>query len=239
MSVVALRQPKVFVVEDDAATRGLIAAYLADNGMDVVEIESGAAFLGLIARQSPSMVLMDISLPDADGMTLAQELRGRSNAGLIFITARDNEIDRVAGLEMGGDDYVVNPVNLRELLARVRSVLRRRNTTPASFGELRRFGDFTIDLVRRELSDGAGALVPLTPGEFNCLSALVMGDGRPISRDYLLDAIGPRRSDPTDRTVDTIICRLRNKLEPDPRRPTIILTVQGLGYKLGVGSLPQ
>lgn len=224
----------IVVVEDSPETRHLLTRYLWQEGYDVLEAADGTAFRALLETVSPALVILDIELPDTDGIALAQEARRRSDAGIIFVTVRDNDFDRVAALERGGgDDYITKPVNLRELLARVRSVLRRRASAAPAPAHHYRFADYRVDLVRRELIDGEGERVPLTAGEFNVLAALVVHRGESVSRQYLLEAASPRDSrEVSERTVDTLVRRLRCKLEPNPERPRLILTAHGIGYRL-------
>ena len=227
----------ILVVEDEAATRTMVVEYLRDEGYEVREAENIAQGREALQRGPADIVLLDINLPDGDGLSVGRELRAKGETGLIFVTRRDSEVDRVVGLELGGDDYVVKPINLRELLARVRSVLRRRRSaldaTSVRSG-VRTFGGWLIDLTRRELSDPVGEPVRLTRGEFDLLAALVHGGGRPITRDYLIEVVTNSDADTTTRTVDTLVSRLRRKVEPDPRHPEMIVTVQGVGYKLAV-----
>lgn len=223
----------ILVVEDSPENRQLLTTYLRQEGFVVLEAADGAEFHAVLETATPALVILDIQLPDTDGLTLALETRRRSDAGIIFVTARDNDFDRVAALELGGDDYVTKPVNLRELLARVRSVLRRRARSGPGLSRNYRFAGYQLDLVRRELLDGNNERVALTTGEFNVLAALVVHAGDPVSREYLLEAISQRDAlEVSERTVDTLIRRLRRKLEPNPRQPRLILTVHGVGYQL-------
>ncbi|MFY7959308.1 MAG: winged helix-turn-helix domain-containing protein, partial [Elsteraceae bacterium] len=188
-------------------------------------------------RKPIALVLMDLRLPDASGMDLAKELRQTSHAGLIFVTSVNDEIDRVLGLELGADDYVTKPIALRELLARIRSTLRR--VAPAGEASrsatMRFLGPWEIDLFRREARDAAGAVAQLTRAEFDLLAALVEADGRSVARDLLLDVVSNRSEEVSDRTVDTLISRLRAKLEADPKQPGLVLTDRGVGYRAAVG----
>lgn len=223
----------IVVVEDSPEARELLVAYLEQQGYRVVQAASGAELLKNLAQWMPALVVLDIELPDTDGLTLALEVRRQTDAGIIFATIRDNDFDRVAALELGGDDYVTKPINLREFLARVRSVLRRRASSQSRTLPVYEFRDYRVDLVKRELRDSSGGRVSLTTGEFNVLAVLVVYAGQPVSRDFLLEAASPRdSSDVSERTVDTLIRRLRRKLEPDPRRPRSILTVHGIGYRI-------
>lgn len=228
----------ILVVEDEAATRSLISRYLLDAGFQVSEAANAADFRRILRSRKPiDLVLMDLRLPDASGMDLAKELRQTSQAGLIFVTSVNDEIDRVLGLELGADDYVTKPIALRELLARIRSTLRR--VAPAGEASrsatMRFLGPWEIDLFRREARDAAGAVAQLTRAEFDLLAALVEADGRSVARDLLLDVVSNRSEEVSDRTVDTLISRLRAKLEADPKQPGLVLTDRGVGYRAAVG----
>ncbi|KAB7623809.1 response regulator transcription factor [Alkalilimnicola sp. S0819] len=223
----------IVVVEDSPETRHLLVEYLRQQGYRVHEAADGAAFRELLRSLTPVLVILDIELPDTDGLTLAREAHRHGEPGIIFVTVRDNDFDRVAALELGGDDYITKPVNLRELLARVRSVLRRRQAGAAAVTTSYQFHGYRLDLVRRELSLADGERVPLTAGEFGVLAVLAAHRGQPVERGYLLEAVTSR--DPlevSERTVDTLVRRLRCKLETDPRHPRLVLTVPGVGYRL-------
>ena len=175
-------------------------------------------------------------MPDGDGFGLAREIHAENPVGIIFVTQRNNDIDRILGLELAGDDYVTKPVNLRELLARARALLRRRRLDRESSRNrsVATFGSWLIDQTRREIATREGVPVRLTRGEFDLLAALVAADGRPLSRDYLIEVISNRDAEVGERTVDALIGRLRRKLGTTPGAPPIIVTVGGVGYKLGV-----
>ncbi|MEM7652006.1 MAG: response regulator transcription factor [Pseudomonadota bacterium] len=227
-------QSTILIVEDEQATRTMLSKYLADAGYKIVEAASGDDFRREMTRHPVDLVLLDIRLPDADGVALARDLRAGSNVGIIFVTSLSDEIDRVLGLEVGADDYVTKPVALRELLARVRSTLRRLEDNRATPRDgVFMLGVWEIDTIRREAVGADGKLADLTRAEFDLVSALVQAQGRPVSRDYLLDVISRRSEDITDRTVDTLVSRLRQKLEPEPGRPSLILTERGIGYRVG------
>jgi two-component system, OmpR family, response regulator len=183
-------------------------------------------------------VLLDLGLPGEDGFTIARELRARWRCGLVIVTGRGDAVDKVVGLEIGADDYVTKPFDLRELLARIKAVLRR--LTPAELpavaaastiaGQRLRFGNFTLDVAARRLTDGDGREIGLTGGEFDLLSTFARAPGRVLSRDYLLEATRGREAGPFDRTIDVQVGRLRRKLEPDAEAPQIIKSVRGAGY---------
>lgn len=222
---------RLIVVEDDPVTRSMIAGYFTDHNFDVVEAGSCADCRQAMKARA-DLVFIDVSLPDGDGFELAKEIQAASNAGIIFVTRRDTEVDRILGLELAGDHYVTKPINLRDLLARARAVLRRRmmERKSARARSAIAFGDWVIDLTRRELTGLDGKSIALTRAEFDLLAALIGADGRPLSRDYLIEVVSNRQADVDVRTVDALIARLRRKLvgggEP------VIGTVTGIGYKL-------
>ncbi len=226
------RRDRLVIVDDDHAVRELTGDYLRREGFDVWEAATVAAALDGAPRWGADCYLLDIRLPDGDGFDLARHLRGSSDAGIIFVSGRADTVDRVIGLELGADDYVVKPVALRELLARVRSVLRRRRPAPPADYSVHTFEGWTIDLTRRELADPQGSPVRLTRGEFDLLAALVRSAGRPVARYYLVEVVSNRDPDVGERTVDTLVARLRRKMETTPHTPRLIVTVQGVGYKL-------
>lgn len=209
----------------------MIAGYFTDHNFDVVEAGSCADCRQALKARA-DLVFIDVYLPDGDGFELAKEIQTASNAGIIFVTRRDTEVDRILGLELAGDHYVTKPINLRDLLARARAVLRRRaiERKSARARSAIAFGDWVIDLTRRELTGLDGKSIALTRAEFDLLAALIGADGRPLSRDYLIEVVSNRQSDVDVRTVDALIARLRRKLvgggEP------VIGTVTGIGYKL-------
>jgi len=224
----------VLVVEDAVELRVLYAHGLAEAGLRVLQAADGAAMQELLARERPDVVLLDINLPDANGLELARRLGLRDRAGLIFVTTRTETADRVEALESLGDDYVTKPVDLRELVARVRNLLRRAAPGDAPL----RFDGWTLDLVRRELFRPDGAFLPLTTGEFNILAALAAFRPRPVSREYLLDVISNRDSERvSEHTVDTLMTRLRRKMRQASGREAPIVTVRGVGYALSNGTL--
>ena len=185
------RRERLIVVEDDPVTRAMICGYFADHGFAVEEAATGAECRHALRRGKADLLFVDIQLPDCDGLDLAKEVRARSDAGIIFVTRRDSEIDRILGLELAGDHYVTKPVNLRDLLARARSLLRRKaiDREAARQRAIVSFGCWMLDLVRRELMISDGTPVPLTRAEFDLLAAIVDADGRPLTRDYLIEVI--------------------------------------------------
>lgn len=216
----------VLVVDDAPESLAMIAEFLENQGLRVVRAASGAQLRNRLQTLQPEIVLLDVNLPDADGIALARELRLGERHGLIFVTARDSDEDVLAGLDAGGDDYVTKPVNVVTLLARIRSVLRRTREPVITFD------GWILDIIRRELFRPNGQLVELTAGEFNILAALASHQRQALSRDFLLDVISNR--DPrsiSGHTVDSLIVRLRRKMIHE-ERPAPIATVRGAGYAL-------
>lgn len=216
----------VIVVEDALESRVMLISFLTEQGMTALGAATGAELRAQLASVQPDIVLLDVNLPDADGIALARELKLGEQCGLIFVTSRDSDEDVLSGLEAGGDDYVSKPINLRTLLARIRSVLRRTRESVITFD------GWILDPVRRELFRPDGRMVELTSGEFNILAALASRMKQPLSRDFLLDVISNR--DPRDisgHTVDNLIVRLRRKMQHDGA-PAPIATVRGIGYAL-------
>lgn len=216
----------ILVVDDAPDCLETVAGFLQSQGLSCLCAASCAETRALLRTAQPSLILLDVNLPDGDGIALARELRLGERAGLIFLTGRDTDEDEVAGLEAGGDDYITKPVNLRALLARIRSVLRRAGESVIEVD------GWILDLIRRELFSPNGQLLPLTSGEFNILAALAAQRPTPVSRDFLLDVISNR--DPRDiseHTVDTLVARLRRKMSQGGFVPPIT-TVRGVGYAL-------
>jgi DNA-binding response OmpR family regulator len=224
-------RPHIVVVEDEAAQRQLLADYLARQNFRVTALPDGAALRRLVARELPALVMLDVGLPGEDGFALARWLREKSGrVGIIMVTAAGDTVDRVVGLESGADDYVPKPFAPRELLARVKSVLRRATGAPAE-GPRVRIGRRVLDLERRVLVDPAdGNEQRLTASEFDLLKILVANPNRPLMRDWLLEVTAHREPDIFDRAIDLRITRLRRKVEIDPAHPDAIRTVRGVGY---------
>jgi len=227
------------VLDDEADITQLLANYLAGHGFRVSQVHSGAALMALMARDAPALVLLDLGLPGEDGFAIARQLREHWHCGLVIVTGRGDAIDKVVGLEVGADDYVTKPFDLRELLARIKAVLRRLSpavpaptSQAAATGTLLRFARWELDTAARRLVGPHGAEVALTAGEFDLLSALAASPGRVLSRDFLLERTRGRDGGPFDRTIDVQIGRLRKKLEADPDHPQIIKSVRGAGYIL-------
>ena len=227
------------VLDDEVDITTLLASYLQTHGFRVSQLHSGAALLELMSRDAPTLVLLDLGLPGEDGFAIARQLREHWRCGLVIVTGRGDSIDKVVGLEVGADDYVTKPFDLRELLARVKAVLRR--LAPAESGPsaanvksstLLRFAQWELDTAARRLLDPDRNEVPLTTGEFDLLNTLATHPGRVLSRDFLLEHTRGRDGGPFDRTIDVQVGRLRKKLESDPNNPQIIKSVRGAGYIL-------
>jgi two-component system phosphate regulon response regulator OmpR len=225
--------PHIVVVEDEPTQRQMLVEYLGRQNFRVSGVEGGTALRRLVDRELPALVLLDIGLPGEDGFALARWLRERSGRiGIIMVTAATDTVDRVVGLETGADDYIPKPVELRELLARVKSVLRRvTGAAIVTVGNRVRMGRLVLDLERRVLVDPAdGSEHPLTASEFDLLKLFAENPNRPLQRDWLLEAAAHREMEAFDRAIDLRITRLRRKIELDPAHPDAIRTVRGVGY---------
>ena len=224
-------RPHIVVVEDEAVQRQLLADYLLRQNFRVSALGDGTALRRLVEHELPALVMLDVGLPGEDGFALARWLRERSSrVGIIMVTAASDTVDRVVGLETGADDYIAKPFEPRELLARVKSVLRRATGTPAE-GPRVRIGRRVLDLERRVLVDpGEGTEERLAASEFDLLKIFAENPNRPLMRDWLLDVTAHREPDAFDRAIDLRITRLRRKVEVDPAHPEAIRTVRGVGY---------
>src|ERR1700722_13139155 len=225
--------PRIIVVEDEVAQRQLLVQYLSRQTMRVTGVADGQAMRREIQRDTPSLVLLDVGLPGEDGFSLIRFLREACpGAGVIMVSVSSDTIDRVAGLEAGADDYISKPFEPRELLARVKSVLRRASSIAiGEFGGPRVvMGRRVLDLERRLLLDSEGMEERLAPGEFNLLKLFVENPNRPLARDWLLEVTSHREAEAFDRAIDLRIARLRRKIERDSTHPEAIRTVRGVGY---------
>ncbi|MDD5058928.1 MAG: response regulator [Sideroxydans sp.] len=223
----------ILVVDDDAGLRELLQQYLSAQGFQVSTVADGGAMDAFFAAHAADIVILDLMLPGEDGLSLARRLRGRSAIPIIMLSARGDDVDRIVGLEVGADDYLAKPFNPRELLARVRALLRRsENTqTPVESGRqsAHRFGDFVLNIDSRDLHRN-GSSVPLTAGEFNLLRIFIEHPNRVLSRDSIMDMLKGYERSPFDRSIDVRVTRLRRKIEDDPNAPLYIRTVWGEGY---------
>jgi DNA-binding response OmpR family regulator len=227
----------IAILDDEAEITTLLANYLQGQGYRVSQTHNGAALLGLMAADPPQLVLLDLGLPGEDGFSIARQLREHWQCGLVIVTGRGDSIDKVVGLEVGADDYVTKPFDLRELLARIKAVLRRtlnvNSGAPASAPRgVYRFATWQLDVPSRRLTDQRGDEVALTGGEFAILCAFVQHPDRVLSRDFLLEKTRGREAAPFDRTIDVQVGRLRKKLEVNVDDPQIIKSVRGAGYIL-------
>ena len=223
----------IVIVEDDAVTRKRLAASLRKQMYRVSEAENADQMEEIIARDPADLLLVDINMEGKDGLTITREQRATSKVGIILLTSRDDQIDRIIGLEMGADDYVTKPFDRRELFARIKNLLARIS----ELSEVRqkaepvaRMGKWTLDHLRRRLVDGDGTIETLTRAEFELLHAFSRHPGVILSRDRLLDLIQHRQWEPDNRTIDVLVGRLRKKIETDPSNPNWIITVHGEGY---------
>lgn len=237
-----MEQPAtLLVVDDQDDIRQLLQDYLQDKGFVVQVAASAGQLRELLPQVRPALVLLDVGLPGEDGLSLARHIREQYDIGIIMVSAAGEMLDRVVGLEVGADDYIAKPFELRELLARVKSVLRRYGrgepaaptsavVAPAVNRRQFRFGACVLDLDRYQLLDGDGNDIPVTAMEFDLLKVFAERPHRPLSRDQLMDLTQNRDWDPNDRSIDIRITRLRKKIEPDPDKPSVIKTVRGVGY---------
>jgi DNA-binding response OmpR family regulator len=226
---------RILVVDDDPRLRDLLVRYLAGQGLEVKAVPDGAAMDRQLARERYDLVVLDLMLPGEDGLAICRRLRAHPAApGVVMLTAKGDEVDRIVGLEMGADDYLPKPFNPRELVARIHAVLRRRHAggppgAPAMGETVHRFGPFEFDPATRTLRRD-GDPVPLTTGEFAVLKVLVQHPGTPLSRDKLMELARGREYEAFDRSIDVQISRLRKIIEADPSQPRFIQTVWGFGY---------
>lgn len=228
---------QILIVDDDPDIRELVNHEMQQQGWNAVTTGSEAEMSAALREQTPDIILLDIRLPDQDGLTIARRLRMTSSIPIIMMTGMGSDVDRILGLELGADDYVVKPFNPRELSARIKAVLRRTSRQPLepnpaeTLGhECRRFGGWFLDLSARVLSDPSGRPVSLTNAEFLLLETFVDAPHRVLSREQLLERTHSYEADVFDRTIDVLILRLRRKIEPNPQAPKFIRTERGAGY---------
>ena len=226
----------IFVVDDEAPAREMVGDYLRLHGFEVTLCDGGASLRRAIASQTPDLIVLDLNMPEEDGLSIVRDLKQKSAVPIIMLTATASAIDRVVGLELGADDYLAKPCELRELLARVRSVLRRSvqvaPTSPAAQAgkALIRFGTKWLDIDAQALRDEAGNEHPLASSEFALLKAFAENPKKVLTRERLLDLAEARDREAFDRAIDVRITRIRRKIEPDPAHPSVIRTVRGAGY---------
>jgi DNA-binding response OmpR family regulator len=236
--VVSGRAAHILVVEDDRFVRELVEIYLSSEGYRVTTAVDGAAMRLALRDEPADLVIMDLKLPGEDGLTLTRYLRANYNLGIVILTTRNDAVDRVVGLDCGADDYVTKPFDQRELLARIRSVLRRVSALPpqrtpaASRPDDLAFAGFRLDPANNLVVSPAGERIELTSNEARLLAHLARNAGKVLSRDMLMDLVLQRSRDPLDRSIDILVTRVRRKIEHDPRHPALIKTVRGAGYML-------
>ena len=238
--------PHIAVLDDEVDITQLLANYLKNHGFRISQVHTGRDLMALMQADAPHLVLLDLGLPGEDGFAIARQLREHWRCGLVIVTGRGDAIDKVVGLEVGADDYVTKPFDLRELLARIKAVLRRMApaapapapqeaaapapVTASPDRERLVFAGWVLDISARRLESPAHQEVPLTTGEFDLLCAFARHPGRVLSRDFLLEFTRGREAAPFDRTIDVQVGRLRKKLETDPENPELIKSVRGAGY---------
>ncbi len=229
----------ILIVDDDAEIRSLLAKYLVKNGLRATAVPDGTRMWQALGAGRFDLIVLDLMLPGDDGLTLCRDLRARSiDVPVLMLTARGEETDRVVGLEMGADDYLAKPFSARELLARIKAILRRARSLPPNMKRSDpprlRFAGWTLDTVTRELLSAGGEAAPLSGAEFRLLRTFLDHPNRVLSRDQLVDLTQGREADALDRSIDVQVSRLRHRLGDDPREPRIIKTIRGEGYVLAV-----
>ena len=233
----AARAQHIVVVDDEAPAREMVGDYLRLHGFEVTLCDGGASLRAAIAKHMPDLIVLDLNMPEEDGLSIVRSVKQRSAVPIIMLTATASAIDRVVGLELGADDYLAKPCELRELLARIRVVLRRATATPVAAAPAAtaprapvRFGTKWLDVDARVLRDEGGNEHPLAGSEFALLKAFAENPKRVLSRERLLDLAEARDREAFDRAIDVRITRIRKKIEPDPAHPSVIRTVRGAGY---------
>lgn len=228
----------ILVVDDDREIRALLGEYLQKQGYRVTVAADGKGMRAVVEAARPDLIILDLMLPGEDGLTLCRELRARSEVPVIMLTARGDETDRIVGLELGADDYVAKPFSPRELLARIKSVLRRARALPENLRHeesgVFRFGGWTLDAATRNLTSPQGVVVALSGTDFRLLRIFLDHPNRVLTRDQLIDLMLSREAGPYDRAIDVQVSRLRQRLNEDAREPAIIKTVRGQGYVFAV-----
>ncbi|WP_337997301.1 response regulator [Oleispirillum naphthae] len=232
------KTPHILVVDDNAEIRDLLSKYLVRNGLRAATAASGAEARKVLSSAAIDLIVLDIMMPGEDGLSVCRYVRETMETPVILLTAVAEDTDRIIGLEMGADDYLTKPFNPRELLARIKAVLRRANSLPhgtateATEEAIVRFGDWRLRTDRRELEDSGGKVISLSTAEFALIKAFTDHPRMVLSRDQLLDLTQGRAANVFDRSIDNQVSRLRKKIEPDPKNPTLIKTVWGGGYML-------
>ncbi|MBF0154525.1 MAG: response regulator transcription factor [Magnetococcales bacterium] len=231
--------PLIGLLEDDPSMRFLLSSYLEKSGFQVFACGTAVEFFSFFEKESPDCILLDLNLPDEDGLVVVRKIRYHSDLPLFIVSSRSDDQDRLAGLELGADDYITKPFHPRELAARIHNILQRNaklsslaNRVPEITSAIIPLRGWILDLDKRRLESTQGGRVVLTGGEFNALATLARAKGAVVTRDQLKDAISRRQEPPQDRTVDAIICRLRKKLAPYGKETPIVLTIPGYGYQI-------
>ncbi len=228
----------ILIVDDDAEIRSLLSQYLVKNGLRVTAAADGRGMWQALDAGQIDLIVLDLMLPGDDGLTLCRNLRAKSDIPVIMLTARGEETDRIVGLEMGADDYLAKPFSARELLARIKAILRRARSLPENLqpdsARHIRFADWVLDTARRQIISAANVVTPLSGAEYRLLRIFLSHPNRVLNRDQLVDLTQGKEADPLDRSIDVQVSRLRNRLGDDPREPRLIKTVRGEGYVLAV-----
>lgn len=229
----------ILIVDDDAEIRSLLGKYLLKNGLRVTAVADGRAMWQALAAGRIDLIVLDLMLPGEDGLTLCRNLRAKSSdIPVIMLTARGEETDRIVGLEMGADDYLAKPFSARELLARIKAILRRARSLPANLrpdsARRLRFAGWVLDTATRHLVSAEGVVTPLAGAEYRLLRTFLSHPNRVLNRDQLVDLTQGKEADPLDRSIDVQVGRLRQRLRDDAREPRMIKTVRGEGYVLAV-----
>ncbi len=229
----------ILIVDDDLEIRRLLVDYLTRNGFEAIAARDGREMWQALERHAIDLIVLDLMLPDTDGLTLCRDLRakpGKPNLPVLMLTARGEETDRIIGIEMGADDYLVKPFNPRELLARIKSILRRTRALPPNLApdstRYLAFAGWTLDTAERLLTAPDGVATPLSGGEYRLLRILLDHPNRVLTRDQLTEMIHGREAEPFDRAIDVQVSRLRQRLRDDSREPMLLKTVRGDGYVL-------
>jgi two-component system OmpR family response regulator len=232
------RADHILIVDDDAEIRHLLVRYLDKNGLRATAVADGRSMWHALDKGTFDLIVLDLMLPGDDGLTLCRDLRARSDIPIIMLTARGEETDRIVGLEMGADDYLAKPFSARELLARIKVILRRARSLPPNLRpeELReiRFGDWVLDTAHRHLVSAGGVVTPMGGAEYRLLRIFLAHPNRVLSRDQLMEMTQGKEADALDRSIDVQVGRLRKRLGDGPREPALIKTVRGEGYVLSV-----
>jgi two-component system OmpR family response regulator len=228
----------ILIVDDDAEIRSLLSQYLVKNGLRVTAAADGRGMWQALDGGRVDLIVLDLMLPGDDGLTLCRNLRAKSDIPVIMLTARGEETDRIVGLEMGADDYLAKPFSARELLARIKAILRRARSLPENLqpdnARRIRFADWVLDIAHRQIISAADVVTPLSGAEYRLLRIFLSHPNRVLNRDQLVDLTQGKEADPLDRSIDVQVSRLRNRLGDDPREPRLIKTVRGEGYVLAV-----